>query len=109
MFAGAREEQPSDEEARQHEEDVDADKTAPQEPHTGVPKRDKENGYGAKALDVVPMPERCTVSPPLPLGSFSRRPTDGEAEEAGRACGWRPRVQGFDPLGRTVHRAGPKA
>ena len=87
-FRGTREEQPGDEEAGQHEEYVDTDEAAPQEPYPGVPEHDEEDGNSAKALNVVSMSERLTDFAAVPRVRVLRSSGDGE-RRPGRKCGRR--------------------
>ncbi len=50
-------EQPCDQEARDHEEDVDADIAAVKRRHAGVVEDDRDDGDGAQSVDVRPTGE----------------------------------------------------
>ncbi len=95
---GPRKQQPGDEEARQHEEDVHTDIAPPQQPHSGVPEHDQDDGDGAKPLDVVPMSEL-----PTRHGSVSRGPNGSGVWETSGTRG-EPRLRRSGPLGRHPHR-----
>ena len=74
---------PGDQEAGQHEEDVDAYEAAPQEAHACVIEHDEKDRDGSETLDVVTMLEHCirsisvtgllccVVRPRIPLAAHS--------------------------------------
>ena len=59
-----RQEQACDQETGEDEEDVDADVTARQAGDSRVPERHEQNGDGAQALDVRPVPHGTNVRRP---------------------------------------------
>ena len=59
-----RQQQPCDQEAREDEEDVDPDIAALEEGNSRVPERHEQNGDGAQALDVRPVPHGTNVRRP---------------------------------------------
>ena len=62
-----REQQAGDQEAGENEEDVDSHEPALQERNSRVPERHEQDGDGAQALDVRPVPHRTNVRRPRSL------------------------------------------